>query len=195
VNCPVCTVKGNPLDIPGGGTVAFKGTVSVEANGILRANTTGSVDGQGYPNATDASKHTTIIVSSTSSTAFSTSSNSSSVFLAQTTVYNGGGFSLQSSNGIHWTGGARADGTLGGLMYWSESTQPFSIQGGPTIQANGIVFHGNGQLTGGGGGLIDLTRVQAWVGTVSLSGKATVRISADPDVAPGASAPGTRLIR
>ena len=66
-------------------------------------------------------------------------------------------------------------------MYWSESDESFSIQGSPQLYAKGIVFQGNGQAIGGGGGTIDLTNVQMWVDTILASGTTTVRLKADPE--------------
>jgi hypothetical protein len=193
VNCPTFTVKGNSLRIPGGGTVIFNGALSVEANGTLMVNTTGSTDDSGYPVPTDSSQQTSLIVNSSSPSAVNISSNSSSIVAAQTTIYNGGGFTLSSSQSIHWT--PPTTGDLKGLLYWSESTQPFSIQGGPQIKAKGVVFHGNGQLVGGGGGTIDLTKVQMWVDTVSTGGSTTIRLAADPDNSVSTSGAGSTLIR
>jgi hypothetical protein len=193
VNCPTFTVKGNSLTIPGGGTVIFNGALSVEANGTLLSNTSGALDANGYPIANDTTKDTTLLINSTGSSAFNIVSNSSSVIMAQTTVYNSGGFTLSSSQSIHWT--PPAAGNLLGLLYWSESTQQFSIQGGPQIKARGIMFHGNGQLTGGGGGTIDLTHVQMWVDTMSTGGSTTVKISADPNSAINVYGAGSALIR
>ncbi|MEY2420986.1 MAG: hypothetical protein QOI95_1053 [Acidimicrobiaceae bacterium] len=193
VNCPTFTVKGNSLRIPGGSTVIFNGALSVESNGTLLVNTTGSTDGSGYPVPTDGSKQSTVLVNSTSSSAVSISSNASSLLMAQTMLYNGGGFTLSSSQSIHWT--PPTTGDLKGLLYWSESTQPFSIQGGPQIKAKGVVFHGNGQLIGGGGGTIDLTKVQMWVDTMATGGSTTVRLAADPENSITLTGAGSALIR
>jgi hypothetical protein len=193
VNCPTFTVKTNSLTIPGGGTVIFNGALSVEANGTLLSNTSGALDANGYPTATDPTRDTTVVINSTGSSAFNISSNSSAVLLAQTTVYNGGGFTLSSSQSIHWTPPAVND--LTGLLYWSESSQQFSIQGGPQIKAKGIMFHGNGQLVGGGGGTIDLTNVQMWVDTISTNGSTTVKLAADPNSAINVAGAGSALIR
>jgi hypothetical protein len=81
------------------------------------------------------------------------------------------------------------------LLYWSESPQPFNIQGGPTLDARGIVFQGNGQLTGGGGGTIDLTKVQLWVDSITLSGSTTVKLAPDPTFSIGTPGSSSVLIR
>jgi hypothetical protein len=134
-----------------------------------------------------------LVINSTGGSAFNIASNSSSVIMAQTNVYNSGGFTLSSSQSIHWT--PPAAGNLTGLLYWSESTQSFSIQGGPQIKARGIMFHGNGQLSGGGGGTIDLTHVQMWVDNMTTGGSTTVKISADPNSAINVFGAGSALIR
>jgi hypothetical protein len=193
VNCPVFTVKTNSLQIIGGSTVIFNGALSVEANGNLLVNTSGSTDGSGMPIPTDGASQTSLIVNSISSGAINISSNSSSVSMAQTVVYNSGGFTLSSSQSIHWT--PPTTGPTSGLLYWSESTQQLSIQGGPQIHAKGVVFHGNGQLIGGGGGTIDLTKVQMWVDTASTGGSTTVRLAADPENSIHTSSAGSALIR
>ncbi len=193
VNCPTFTVKTNSLQIPGGGTVIFNGSLSVEANGLLLVNTSGATDVNGYPNPADPGRQTTLLVNSTGSSAVNISSNSSALYMAQTTVFNNGGFNLSSSQAIHWT--PPTDGATQSLLYWSESTQPFSIQGGPQIQAKGIVFHGNGQLVGGGGGTIDLTNVQMWVDTMSTGGSTTVKLAADPNNSVKVFGAGSSLIR
>jgi hypothetical protein len=193
VNCPTFTVKGNQLRIPGGGTVIFNGSLSVEANGTLLANTSGTTDASGYPVPTDGTKQTTLLLNATGASAFNISSNSSSLYMAQTAVFNRGGFTLSSSQAIHWT--PPTGGVLKSLLYWSESTQPFSIQGGPVIKAKGIMFHGNGLLTGGGGGTIDLTKVQMWVDRMNTGGSTTVKLGADPDNSIKIFGPGSALIR
>ena len=193
VNCPTFTVKTNTLQIPGGGTVIFNGSVSVEANGTLLVNTGGSTDSSGYPVASDTSRQTTLLTNATGPSALNISSNSSALFMAQTTLINGGGFTLSSSQSIHWTPPTAGD--TQSLLYWSESTQPFSIQGGPQIKAKGIMFHGNGQLIGGGGGTIDLTKVQMWVDTMSAGGSTTVKLAADPNNSIKVFGAGSTLIR
>jgi hypothetical protein len=193
VNCPTFTVKGNPLVIPGGSTVLFNGALAVQASGTLLVNTSGALDSSGYPVATDSSKQTSLIVASTSASAVSIQSNSAALYLAQTSMYNGGGFSLSSAHNLDWS--PPTTGTIKGLLYWSESTQPFSIQGGPQITAKGVVFHGNGKLTGGGGGTIDLTKVQMWVDTTTLGGSTTLKLAADPDNSISTSSSGSSLIR
>jgi hypothetical protein len=194
VNCPTFTVKGNSLSIPGGGTVIFNGSLSVEAGGNLLSNTSGALDSSGYPIATDPSHQTTLLINSTGGSAFNIASNSSSVLLAQTTVYNSGGLTLQASHSINWTPPPAGD-ALFGLLYWSESTQQFSIQGSPQIFARGIMFHGNGQLVGSGGGTIDLTNVQMWVDTMATNGSTTVKLAADPSSAINVAGAGSALIR
>jgi hypothetical protein len=202
VNCPTFTVKGNPLSIPGGGTVIFNGSLSVDAGGTLLSNTSGGVDANGYPVPSDSTKQTTLIINDVRSSdcstpnkpcAFDISTNSSAIYLAQTNVFSKGGFRLSSAQTIRWT--PPASGALRSLMYWSESTQPFSIQGAPQIYAKGIVFHGNGQLMGGGGGTIDLTNVQMWVDTIVTSGSTTVKLAADPENSINVFGGGSSLIR
>jgi len=202
VNCPTFLVKGNPLSIPGGGTVIFKGTLSVDAGGTLRSNTSGAVDANGYPVASNSALQTTLVINdiatsdcSTSNKpcAFDISSNSSAIYLAQTTVFSNGGFRLSSSQTIRWT--PPTSGDLQSLMYWSESTQPFSIQGSPQIFAKGILFQGNGQAIGGGGGTIDLTNVQMWMDRILTSGSTTVKLKADPDNSINVFGGGSSLIR
>jgi hypothetical protein len=193
VNCPTFTVKTNSLSIPGGGTVIFNGSLSVQSNGTLLTNTAGTTDTNGYPNPADTGLQTTLLINNTGSSAFNISTNSSSAMLAQTTVYNNGGFTLSSSQSIHWT--PPSAGSLKGLLYWDESSQAFSIQGGPQIHARGIMFHGNGQLNGGGGGTIDLTNVQMWVDNMALGGNTSVLLAADPSAAVNVFGAGSALIR
>jgi hypothetical protein len=197
VNCPTFTVKTNVLNISGGSTIIFNGALSVEAGGTLLVNTVGTTDAvTGLPVPfvpSGASGQTSLIVNSSSATAVSISSNSSTVSMAQTTLYSGGGFALSSSQSVRWT--PPSEGASKGLLYWSESTQPFSLQGGPFIKAKGVVVHGNGQMTGGGGGTVDLTNVQVWVDTASLSGSTTIRLSADPENSISTSTAESRLIR
>jgi hypothetical protein len=205
VNCPTFTVKGFPLSIPGGGTVIFNGSLSVEAGGTLLSNTSGATDANGYPIPSDSSKQTTLIINdvalpaesdcsmSNEPCAFDVSTNSSAIYLAQTTVFSQGGFRLQSAKEFRWTPPAAGD--LKSLMYWSESPQVFSIQGGPQIYAKGVVFQGNGQAIGGGGGTIDLTNVQLWVDTIATNGSTTVILKADPENSIPAFGGASKLIR
>lgn len=191
VDCPTFTVKGGTLNIVGGSIVMFEGTVSVEAGGTLLSNTTGG--GSGYPTALDSTSQTTVIIKSTASSALAMQSTSSVITMAQTMVYSRGGVDIQGSPVLRWT--PPSTGTAAGLLYWSESTQQFSIQGGPTILANGVVFHGNGQLVGGGGGTIDLTHVQMWVDKAATNGSTTLMLAADPANSIKASSSGSALIR
>jgi hypothetical protein len=186
-------VKGGIVSIAGGVTVIFNGNLSVEAGGDLRANATASVDASGYPVPIDSAQQTNIVINSTGGSAFNMQSTSSNIRLAQTTVYNKGGFSISGSPTIRWT--PPSTGGTSGLLYWSESTQTFSLSGGPSIFARGIFFHGNGKLFVSGGGLIDLTKVQMWVDTVGISGGGGVKLSADPTTAIKTGNPGSALIR
>jgi len=198
VNCLTFTVKSNALNIVGGSSVIFNGSLSIEAGGFLKTNTTGSVDSGGYPVATDSSLPTTLIINSTAATAFKMQSTSANISLAQTAVYSNGGMSISGSPTIRWTPPTSPDPSAGGtksLMYWSESTQQFSLSGSPAIFARGVFFHGNGRLFVSGGGLIDLTNVQMWVDTIGISGSGGVRLSSDPTNSVGTQSAGTSLIR
>ena len=198
VNCPTFTVKGNALNIPGGGNVIFNGAVSVEAGGFLKANTDGSADSNGYPVPTNGALQTTLIINSTAAGAFNVQSTSSNVALAQTAVYNGGGVTISGSPIMRWTPPTAPDPSAGGLkslMYWSESTQPLALSGSPSIFAKGVAFHGNGKLSISGSGLIDLQKVQMWVDTIGISGNGGVKLSYDPDNSVSTSLAATALIR
>ncbi len=202
VNCPEFIVKGYPLSIPGGGTIIFNGSLTVDAGGTLLSNTSGSTDANGYPVPSDSSRQTTLIINDVANSDCSTSnkvcafdmkSNSSALYLAQTTMFSRGGFRLQSATQFRWT--PPSAGNLKSLMYWSESPQAFSIQGGPQIHAKGVVFQGNGQAIGGGGGTIDLTNVQLWVDTIATNGSTTVILKADPENSIPAFGGASKLIR
>jgi Flp pilus assembly protein TadG len=194
VNCPVFSVKGGELRIAGGGTIVFNGRLSIESGGVLAVNVNNppTLSG-GSPVAATTTRQTTLVIGSTGSDAFSVQSTSAEMYLAQTTIVSRGGGRLQGSPQIHWS--APSAGSTRGLMYWSESTQPFHIQGSPGINARGVFFHGNGPLTGAGSGTIDLTNVQAWVDSTSLSGSPTLRLAPDPDNSISVSAAGSQLIR
>ena len=192
-NCPTFTVKGGTLTIAAGSTVIFNGSVSVEAGGNLFANTTGATDASGYPVALEPNRPTTLIVGSTSASALNMQSTSAVVGLAETFVYNRGGVAIQGSPILRWT--PPSAGLTNGLIYWSESAQSVSIQGGPTFNARGVLFQGNGPLTGSGGGLIDLSNVQMWVDTASTSGSTTLRLAADPLNSIGTFSGGSALVR
>ena len=198
VNCPTFTVKGNALNIPGGGNVIFNGSLTVDANGFLKVNTDGTADANGYPVPTDGALQTTLIINSTAAGAFNVQSTSSNVALAHTAVYNGGGVTISGSPIMRWTPPTAPDPTAGGLkslMYWSESTQPLALSGSPSIFAKGVAFHGNGRLSIGGSGLIDLEKVQMWVDTIGISGSGGVKLSYDPDNSVSTSLAATALIR
>ncbi len=152
-----------------------------------------TVDAAGYPVASSSTRQTTLVVGSTAANAISLQSTSAFVDMAQTTVVSRGGVQLQGSPVINWT--APSAGLTRGLLYWSESTQPFDIQGGPAINGRGVLFHGNGPLTGGGGGVIDLDNVQVWSDRVSLGGSTTLRLGSDPDNSIGVTSAGSALIR
>gem|GEM_PF-6904692 len=192
-DCPLFTVKGGTLNIAAGSSVIFAGSLSVQAGGTLLSNTTGGTDANGYPVATDSSRPTTIVLDGTGTSTLDMQSTSSVISMAETTVYSQGGLSMQGSPVLRWT--PPSTGLLKGLIYWSESTQTFSIQGGPLIFAKGVVFHGNGQLLGGGGGTINLTNVQMWVDTARTSGSTTVMLAADPTNSIKTSSAGSALIR
>ena len=129
----------------------------------------------------------------TASDALAVQSTSAEMYLAQTTIVSRGGGDFQGSPVLRWT--APTAGATKGLMYWSESSQEFHIQGSPTIRARGVLFQGNGALTGAGSGVIDLTNVQVWASTTSLSGSPTLRLAADPENSISVSSSGTQLIR
>ncbi len=193
VNCPTFQVKGSPLVIAGGGTIIFTGAVSVEAGGFLAVNATAAIEPDGTPTPVDASLQTTLVIADTGASAFSVSSASASVAMAQTTIVSRGGFNLQSGPAIRWT--APTASPTQGLLYWSESTNRFSLQGGPTIGARGTVFQGNGTLYAAGNGNIDLTHVQMWVDSVLLSGGPRVLLAPDPTYSVKTASAGTRLVR
>jgi hypothetical protein len=204
VNCAEFIVKGNPLSIPGGGTVIFNGSLTVDAGGTLLSNVSSppSLNANGYPDPFDSSKQTTLLINDVANSDCSTSnkvcafdmkSNSSALYLAQTAMFSLGGFRLQSATQFRWT--PPSAGNLRSLMYWSESPQVFSIQGGPQIYAKGIVFQGNGQAVGGGGGTIDLTNVQLWVDTIATNGSTTIILKADPENSIPAFGGASKLIR
>ncbi|MEY2432568.1 MAG: hypothetical protein QOC92_2293 [Acidimicrobiaceae bacterium] len=198
VNCPTFTVKGNALNIPGGGNVIFNGALSVEAGGFLKANTDGSADSNGYPVPTKSALQTTLIINSTAAGAFNVQSTSSNVALAQTMVYSGGGVTVSGSGVIRWTPPTSPDPSAGGLksmMYWSESAQPLALSGSPSIFAKGVAFQGNGKLALSGSGLIDLEKVQMWVDTIGISGSGGVKLSYDPDNSVSTALSATALIR
>jgi hypothetical protein len=186
-------VKGGIVSITNGATVIFNGSLSVDAGGDLRVNSGTAVDADGYPVPTDATKQTKIIVNSTAANAFSLQSTSANVRMAQTTLYSKGGFAISGSPVIRWTPPTAGD--TAGLLYWSESTQQFSLSGSPSIFANGVFFQGNGKLFVSGGGLVDLTKVQMWVDTVGISGGGGVKLSADPATGITPGSPGSALIR
>jgi Flp pilus assembly protein TadG len=192
VDCPLFSVKGNPLVIPGGGTIIFHGKLEIVAGGTIAVNTS-TTPSSGYPVATNSSLQTTLIVTSTASDAIHIQANSARVLMAQTTLYNAGGFDLQATETIRWTPPSTT--TSKGLLYWSETTQQFHLQGGPTIFASGVLFNGNGPLTASGNGVIDLTNVQAWVNTASLSGTPVLRLAPDPNNSIRVAGAGTELIR
>jgi hypothetical protein len=98
--------------------------------------------------------------------------------MAQTFVYNRGGFDVQSINNLRWS--PPSSGPTKSLLYWSESSSPLAIQGSPVLIASGVMFLGNGSLSSGGSGVVDLTNVQAWVDKVVISGSATVKLRPDP---------------
>ncbi|MEY2461458.1 MAG: hypothetical protein QOG30_3288, partial [Acidimicrobiaceae bacterium] len=193
VDCPTFSVKGGIVSITNGATVIFNGALSVEAGGDLRVNAGTTVDAGGYPVPTDATKQTKIIINSTGAGAFNVQSTSANIRMAQTTVYSKGGYAISGSPVIRWT--PPSDGDTKGLLYWSESTQQFSLSGSPSIFANGVFFQGNGQLFVSGGGLVDLTKVQMWVDTVGISGGGGVKLSADPLTGIKTGSPGSALIR
>jgi Flp pilus assembly protein TadG len=195
VDCDVFAVKTGDLVVPGGASVVFRGRLSVEAGGHLRVNATGATDASGYPVPTTAAALSQLIVRSTAADAIIFTTNSARVSMAQTVVYSKGGFVADQIRdpGVRWT--PHTTGLLKGLMYWSESTQQFSLQGGPRIVARGVVFHGNGQLRAGGSGVVDLTNVQVWVDSVSLTGSPTLKLKADPQNSVAIPSSGSQLIR
>ena len=192
VDCPLFQVKGNPLIIAGGGTIIFHGKLAIAANGTLVVNTSVS-PGPSYPMPNNAALQTTLIVTSTASDAIQIQSNSARALLAQTSLYNAGGVDLQATETVRWTPPTTTASE--GLLYWSESTHPFHLQGGPSIFAKGVLFHGNGPLTAAGTGVIDLTNVQAWADTTSLQGTPTLRVAPDPQNSIKIAGPASQLIR
>ena len=195
VNCPVFSVKSGELRIAGGGTIVFAGRLSMEAGGRLAVNVNNppAALANGYPIEASTTRQTTLVIGSTAANALDVQSTSAEMYLAQTAVVSRGGAQFQGSPVLRWT--APTAGTAKGLMYWSESTQAFHIQGSPTIRARGVLFHGNGALTGAGSGVIDLTNVQVWTDTTSLSGSPTLRLAADPDFSISVSSAGSQLVR
>lgn len=185
-------VKGNKLSIGGGGTIVFAGPVWVESNGKLEVNVA-NPDARSYPVPINANRQTTIVLQSAAQQSLTFQSTSASVAMAQTAIYSRGGFAQSSGNQIQWT--APTNGAGKGLMWWSESTLPVTLQGGPEIYAKGVFFHGRGGAVLGGSGLIDLTNVQMWVDHLTLSGSPTVRLAADPENSIKTAGAGTALIR
>jgi hypothetical protein len=197
IPCPTFTVKTNPLVIGGGATVVFNGAVSVEAGGTLATNVADvaapAVDSSGYLVPESSARQTTIVLRSTGGASMAMQSTSSKMFLAQTAIYSKGGFSLQGSPQLKWT--PPTTGAATGLIWWSESSQPVSLSGSPGIAAKGVFFHGNGAATISGGGSIDLTKVQMWMDSVSISGGGLLRLSADPENSIPTDGAGSFLVR
>ena len=66
--------------------------MSVEAGGGLFVNSSGVADTDGLPVATNSGAQTTLIVKSTATESFKVQSTNATVAMAQTTLFNGGGF-------------------------------------------------------------------------------------------------------
>lgn len=198
IDCPLgFTVKGNPLIIAGGGTVVFRGPLSVEAGGTLAVNVTNPIspnlDAAGRPIAAVPSRQTVLVLAGTGSNSLSLSSASALAYMAQTAIYSRGAGTISASLTLRWT--APSDGPAKNLLWWSESTQPWTLSGSPVMPARGIFFHGRGALTNSGGGTIDLTNVQVWASSANNSGGGTIRLAPDPDASIKTEGGGTALVR
>jgi hypothetical protein len=199
VNCPTFEVKGGAVNFLGGGTVVFAGGITVDAGGTLLVNTTplGSSSptlAGGYPSPANAGASTALVLRSTAASAFRFQSASAAAYLAQTAIVSRGGFDLGGGPVLRWS--APATGALAGLMYWSESAQPVSLSGSPTIRARGIFFHGNGAIQASGSGTIDLTNVQVWANTFRIStGGPQLLLAPDSEFSIKTEGAGTSLVR
>lgn len=194
VNCDVFEVKGGPMVVNAGVTVIFKGRLKLAAGGTLAVNVpslTPPAVGTGALPVAAADVQSRLIVGSTAIDAVDFGSGL--VYMAQTTLYSRGGFNMQASSRVLWT--SPTAGLSKSLLYWSESTQDFTFQGGPRFDAAGVVFHGSGGLKLGGNAEIDLTRVQLWVDKVTLSGGPVVKLKPDPNNSIKIAQAGSSLIR
>ncbi|CAA9214874.1 MAG: hypothetical protein AVDCRST_MAG76-338 [uncultured Acidimicrobiales bacterium] len=193
LNCDTFEVKNNPLVVTGGATVIFRGRLKL-AGGTLAVNvasTTPPAGASALP-ISAADVQSRLIVGSTAVDAVDM--NGGLVYMAETFLYSRGGFGLQStSSKVLWSPASK--GSAKSLLYWSESPNDFTFQGGPTFKAAGVVFHGKGPLKLGGNATIDLTEVQLWVKTVSLTGGPRVRLRPDPNNSINVGRAGSALIR
>lgn len=193
LDCDTFVVKDNPLVVTGGATVLFRGKLKV-AGGTVAVNVPSPTPPAGAAalpvRVTDTQSR--LIVGSTAADAVDM--NGGLLNMAQTFLYNRGGFGLQStSSKVLWS--PPSAGPTKSLLYWSESAEDFTFQGGPTFKAAGVVFHGAGSLKLSGNAEIDLTDVQMWVRKVILSGGPKVKLKPDPNNSIKVGQAGSSLIR
>ncbi len=185
--------QNNPLIVTGGATVIFRGRLKL-AGGTLAVNVASTTPPAGLSAlpAPAADVQSRLIVGSTAIDAVDM--NGGLVYMAETFLYSRGGFGIQAaSSNVLWSPASK--GPAKSLLYWSDSDKDFTFQGGPTFKAAGVLFHGRGPLKLSGNAAIDLTEVQLWVKTVSLSGGPRVRLRPDPNNSINVGRPGSALIR
>jgi hypothetical protein len=195
IDCPSFQVKNDQVSFKGNGVILFTGAIDVASNGTLAINTklqgsTPVLDATGLPVEAPPGGDTTVVVRG----GISLQSSTATVVMARTMLYQTtGGMYLQGGPTLRWS--PPTTGGLKGLLYWNDSGDDWSIQGGPTFRADGVIMVPNSALHVAGNGTLDATDVQLWLKRVDTQGAARLLLRPDPATAIPVGSAGTRLIR
>jgi hypothetical protein len=169
----------------------FSGTISASSGGAMFVNTAST---SGLPVAT-ANADSLVVVQGNSSGNAVTLTSGGSLSMADTVmITTTGGLSFQSGGAtVLWSadtgttssfGSAAASVTNGltNLVYWTETTNGVSFQGGPAFVSDGIFALPKGPLNIQGKGTLDARNVQFWCdSTTTNNASAVVYLRPDPN--------------
>lgn len=171
--------------------VVFSGNVEIKGGGVLNFNSLNVSD-------------TTVVVRGT--TGITTASggwalNWNRTFLlmdnstcSRTSTASCGVIQFQVGQPSSWT--PPTGGLAKNLIYWSESSEPHSVQGNPNFLWDGIFAAPNSLFDVQGNALVDATDVQLWVSKARVNNNsAELRLRADPDKSITTSRAASALIR
>lgn len=199
-NCATFQVKNATVNLLANGANAyvFAGSIDVPTGGTLNVSQTGSPTPNANCNA--AVPDTTLFLRKGGS--FSVSSGGTAN-LCNTFVFAqgnsgataAGSLSIQGGSTLFWRPARSTTSGFGKLMFWSEGSAQSALQGGGSLDMDGVVFIPSSDLLASGNASIDARNIQIWTDSLSLNGQSTTLLLRPDLVNSLPAGAGVRLIR